>query len=735
MSVECVGESTEASEESVGSIYGSSESTDWNGREVTVLLEQKQIYQLYASRVLKAQEILQNTVHTEEQKRTFFHHVEQLTLDDDEEIGEEPPPFSFAPCTPLNRELIFADSSQFQYEIILSKSFLKKVWREMKRAAKKAAKSIRKLVESAVSANYKIEESIAHGTKKAAEKVADFVKEHKKEILITTAVIAAIAGAYVISGALGKAAIIGAAGSAATAGAGSSKRKDGEDNNADSPSPSDPPLPDWAQDLLKATAPNFSPSSSKDSLEIAKKEAHDAWRLFDQLKYATENDLAPLRTLKPEFDTSSHTINTIINSVFSDPKQYEISKNLLTPQNWPKIMERGHEIIDKVFSPEVVDRPLTIAPTPPVFERTSPGFINTVKRGLEIIGRAMSDPKHFDLNLPVEHFIKNETLQTASTSVENLDLKKGQTVGEFLTYIDNAIKQDANLVKNQIPGITVPPVIAPQQPKALEQSFFQPVFSLCRRVVGSIFDFFISPIINVRSRMASTLMLSQHFITEGTSRDDMLITFINGMNTSYAEAIHRANHIRSFNPNLRIDGIYNHSNGVFVDSLEIFNLNYYGISPITKGLLIQKWTEFHEKNKHRPDAKILHFCHSQGAIHTKNALEGLPKEIRDRIIVVSIGPAEEVPSKLCYDSSNYASELDFVHKGERLALYLQADNRGVAELEEFIIKTLPAMKSELILLVPHKDAKGHDHDFESPTFYQKIEEHLEDYIMKGGKYP
>jgi isopentenyl phosphate kinase len=81
---------------------------------------------------------------------------------------------------------------------------------------------------------------------------------------------------------------------------------------------------------------------------------------------------------------------------------------------------------------------------------------------------------------------------------------------------------------------------------------------------------------------------------------------------------------------------------------------------VTSDLLIQKWSEFHHRNADQPSAKILHFCHSQGTLHTKNALLRLPKEIRDRVIVVAIAPAAVVPKKLCHESFNfdYYKEID-----------------------------------------------------------------------------
>ncbi len=39
-------------------------------------------------------------------------------------------------------------------------------------------------------------------------------------------------------------------------------------------------------------------------------------------------------------------------------------------------------------------------------------------------------------------------------------------------------------------------------------------------------------------------------------------------------------------------------------------------------------------------------------------------------------------------------------------------------------------KDQLILLNPHEEAKGIDHDFESPTFIDKIGNHIRGYLEK-----
>jgi hypothetical protein len=228
---------------------------------------------------------------------------------------------------------------------------------------------------------------------------------------------------------------------------------------------------------------------------------------------------------------------------------------------------------------------------------------------------------------------------------------------------------------------------------------------------------------------------SRFYYTEGAIQEGMVTTFTNGINNSYKEAVASAEYLRSLGFNQRIEGIYNHTNGPIVDLLEVFSFNYPGYSPKTQNLLMQKWSDFHNKNKDRPYAKCLHFCHSQGAIHTKNALMKLPKEIRDRVIVVAIAPAVVVSEKLCYQSYNYASKKDLVHYGEDVVAYFQTAFGPEDESRPLhLLENLLENKEELIVLEPHEGAEGIDHGVQSLTYKDVIQERLAEYKANNGEY-
>lgn len=226
--------------------------------------------------------------------------------------------------------------------------------------------------------------------------------------------------------------------------------------------------------------------------------------------------------------------------------------------------------------------------------------------------------------------------------------------------------------------------------------------------------------------------LSTYFTIEGIKHRSTQISNINGMGNSYEEAYANAKYLQSFT-SLQVEGIYNHSNGIVVDFLEIISLNLAGYSPITEGLIMKKFIDFAEANKDDPHAKCIHPCHSQGAIHTRNALEKLPQEIRDRVIVINIAGARVIPKRLCFRSYNFVSKRDIVphlqyaYKGAFMANLSDEEQQEIFQQEK-------ADAKEIIALEPHKDAGIVDHSFRSPTYAQELGNLLRDYEQRKGRY-
>jgi hypothetical protein len=110
-------------------------------------------------------------------------------------------------------------------------------------------------------------------------------------------------------------------------------------------------------------------------------------------------------------------------------------------------------------------------------------------------------------------------------------------------------------------------------------------------------------------------------------------------------------------------------------------------------------------------------CHSQGAIHVRNALLEYPPELRERILVVAIAPAAYIYSETCKKVVHYRAEWwrDFVPRFDREG----------AKRE----------KSTVITLESHTNAAGFDHEFMSPTYEENLSWHITNYInSQGGKF-
>ncbi len=688
MSVDCVGGAESCSEDFGNWDDEEVKSVLWNGRVVNVI-DPEQLEHIH----LKALEIIQSLGQLLDKNQEIRDFPYTVTLDvmiEDEEVDDYWPEndhqFEFAPTAPL--EFTLEDRELIAPKILLCKSFWKKSWDKIRKTAKKTGHVVKRVVEEIVDGTKKVAEAIGHVNKKATEKTIDFIKDHKKETLIVTAVIAAVVGAYFISaGAISGAAAEGAAalGSAAAAASGGGPRKRKEDGSDETPN-SDPLSLD--KDIINATKPS---DFSKESLEASKQQAHRALDLTHELKRQAEIEYAPLKAIQPDFNPSAEAIKTVLNVLFEDPNNKV--KEFVTSENWNDFIKTGHDKIDQAFAAEAAK---FRAPPPP----KTVSFLEKIPLSLEIIKHSMMEPTRIDPNCTLEHFIKNEL----PPEIIPPKLDTSQTLTTFFASVGETL---ADGIEDILKGIKE---YGPKNPFNFER-------------ISKGYPIIIGP---------RPIEVSKYYEIEGISQDDMMITFINGMdNTLIEDAKGNGQYLWSLNPGQRkIEAVYNHTNGKFLDVVEIHALNSRGFSPLTESMLVKKWTDFHDKNKDKPQAKILHFCHSQGALHTKNALTILPKEIRDRVIVVAIAPAAVISNQICFRSFNYASKNDVVPQGEILEAICNSD---VIEITK-ILANLPSLQPELTRLEPHKDAKGFDHTFKSPTFIERIIDHFEDYEIHKGEY-
>jgi len=108
-------------------------------------------------------------------------------------------------------------------------------------------------------------------------------------------------------------------------------------------------------------------------------------------------------------------------------------------------------------------------------------------------------------------------------------------------------------------------------------------------------------------------------------------------------------------------------------------------------------------------------CHSQGAIHVRNALLDYPPELRERILIVAIAPAAYIYQETCAKVIHYRAEWwrDFVPRFDRAGAKREKDS--------------------IFTLKSHPDASIFDHEFISPTYEKKLAENIASYIDSHGK--
>ncbi len=733
MTIDCT---DSAATDDASDIFGSDDFTYplnaplWNGRNVELTIEKSlhiaQIAQFFAN-------VLQN-IDNIDNIQAGCRRYDLLNMDeeDSEEIdlnfAQFIEPAFLLPLFGLSdRAFALADPSQYLAEIEDCRNVFS-------RAAHGVAKCTR---------------NVGRGIKKGAKKTAHFVADHKKEILIVAAVAAAVVGAVVVTGAIVAAvgsaaaeAAATAAGTAVTAAAAAAaqgaprKREDERDPVSHDPETTPPPrdIPGSENPFLvanpfpKQEPAAFSPPPlSTPSSDPNASYGNSLTRLFENL----QND-----RMNPNPNSSFNLNNKGGNGNDSNVTQ--------APS----------------FSPPVANSASEVS----AFQRGINQFVGTLQYGLEAIGHSIREPDPVTLQPHFEPLIQygmDKQLPAAAANANgasnNGATEQGFSFSQGITALAENLRRGLEAIGR---GMSEPEMLDPsspvdlfardaiekqkaswaispgstgtlENPVALVASPLQSAISSFLAALGGHVNIPASVIDSVGplpiGSISSSPMKSCHFKTEGIKLTYKRIGFIPGMNTSFEEFKSHLNHIKKFAGDMSIEGVYNHSNGKGIDLAEIFLLNYGGTAPLTADLLLENWTQFHLENVDNPDAKYLQTAHSMGTILTKDALEKAPKEIRDRVIVVAIGPAVIIPKELCYESYSYASKNDLVHLGEDLYMYCLRVCNDDSHQEE-LLKQLAANKQRLILLDPHPDSEGMDHACESPTFDEPLERHIKTYL-------
>ena len=108
-------------------------------------------------------------------------------------------------------------------------------------------------------------------------------------------------------------------------------------------------------------------------------------------------------------------------------------------------------------------------------------------------------------------------------------------------------------------------------------------------------------------------------------------------------------------------------------------------------------------------------CHSQGALHVRNALLDYPPELRERILVVAIAPAAYIYQETCAQVVHYRAEWwrDFVPRFDRFGAQRETDT--------------------IVTLTSDSEASAFDHELMSHTYQARLRRHIRAYILSQGE--
>ena len=191
--------------------------------------------------------------------------------------------------------------------------------------------------------------------------------------------------------------------------------------------------------------------------------------------------------------------------------------------------------------------------------------------------------------------------------------------------------------------------------------------------------------------------------------DQQRIMYVNGILNKSDVAKASAEYISQLSGGFNIHGIHAATFGLFTD-IERANMGLiHHIATEPVNLLQESWYDYFKNAG--PNATILIFAHSRGAIDLSLALMLFDKELRKRIFVVAIAPAKFIDPDTCGGVRHYCSTRDIVYR---------ADPEGRRKFA-----------STIHMLTRHPDAPRFDHSIQSPTYKESMKTNIELYITEG----
>jgi RHS repeat-associated protein len=187
--------------------------------------------------------------------------------------------------------------------------------------------------------------------------------------------------------------------------------------------------------------------------------------------------------------------------------------------------------------------------------------------------------------------------------------------------------------------------------------------------------------------------------------------YINGQVNTLEKSKENAQHLSDLAGGFEVTGIYNRTVNLPMDTFRSI-IGWFGFTTTPCRLFVDEMTEFH--NTAPEGVKAFVSVHSQAVIDVVNAARYLPPEVRDRILILAIAPADYALP----DSYNSARH----YRASAFRDFVPLPRLYRAALGGVDVKVLPS----------HPDANLHDHDFTSPTYEETIEKHTSNYVQSIG---
>ncbi len=198
---------------------------------------------------------------------------------------------------------------------------------------------------------------------------------------------------------------------------------------------------------------------------------------------------------------------------------------------------------------------------------------------------------------------------------------------------------------------------------------------------------------------------------------------INGIRTSYEEAIDMGKYVSNMAGGRNVHILYNQSHGTYTDLNETPSLLEGGRAKPAK--MLQSFIEL-AHSIHGKDLSMLILSHSQGASHTFNALSRLSDEVRKCVHAINIAGVRHIPTTFAQSSINYRSSYfrDIVPMMQYVWYFFHPN--PVQYAKTFIgKKNIRVLKS-----LPQSPAL--DHSFLSPTFNNSMKLSIDNYLKGKG---